>query len=45
MGLKMGQARAKRISPSAVICFGTPFPEMRGDIVPVRYDIFRKEVR
>lgn len=33
------------LSPSAVICLGKPFTEMRGNVIPVRYDIFRKEVR
>ncbi len=38
-------AMLEALSPSAVICFGEPFPEMRGTIIPVKYDIFRKEAR
>lgn len=33
------------LAPSAIICLGKPFPEMRGNVIPVKYDIFRKEVR
>ena len=33
------------ISPSAVICFGKPFPEMRGNIIAVDYISSRKVVR
>ena len=34
-----------RIEPEAVICFGTPFDEMRGNIIPVDYRSSRKVVR
>ena len=33
------------LSPSAVICLGKPFPEMRGNVIPVKYETFRREVR
>ena len=33
------------LDPSPIICLGKPFSEMRGDVIPVKYDIFRKEVR
>ncbi|WP_417082047.1 DUF4417 domain-containing protein [Mobilibacterium timonense] len=33
------------IEPEAVICFGTPFDEMRGNIIPVDYRSSRKVVR
>ena len=35
----------KRIQPSKVICFGTPFPEMKGNIIAVDYMASRKVVR
>ena len=31
------------LAPSAIICLGKPFAEMRGNVVPVKYDMFRKE--
>lgn len=34
-----------KIAPEAVICFGTPFDEMRGNIIPVDYRSSRKVVR
>ena len=34
-----------KIDPEAVICFGTPFDEMRGNIIPVDYRSSRKVVR
>lgn len=34
-----------KIEPEAVICFGTPFDEMRGNIIPVDYLSSRKVVR
>ena len=37
-------AMLDELAPSAIICLGTPFPEMGGNIIPVKYDIFRKEV-
>ena len=33
-----------QIEPTAIICFGTPFPEMDGNIVPVDYASSRKGV-
>ena len=38
-------AMLEALAPSAIICLGRPFPEMRGNIIPVKYDIYRKEVR
>lgn len=35
----------KRIQPSKIICFGTPFPEMAGNIVDIDYMESRKVVR
>lgn len=32
----------KRIKPSAVICFGSPFAEMQGNIIPVDYNSSRR---
>lgn len=34
-----------RLSPQTIIVFGTPFPEMQGNIVPVDYMASRKVVR
>ena len=34
-----------KIEPETVICFGTPFDEMRGNIIPVDYRSSRKVVR
>jgi len=34
-----------KIEPEAIICFGTPFDEMRGNIIPVDYRSSRKVVR
>lgn len=34
-----------RIEPEAVICFGSPFPEMEGDVITVDYMKSRKVVR
>ncbi len=34
-----------RIEPKAIICLGSPFPEMEGNIVIVDYSSSRKEVR
>jgi len=36
-------AMLERIDPTAVICLGEPFSEMRGNIIPVKYDIYRKD--
>lgn len=38
-------AMLERIMPSAIICFGTPFPEMEGNIISVDYRESRKVVR
>ena len=38
-------AMLERIAPSQIICFGTPFEEMEGNIVPVDYMESRKVVR
>ena len=38
-------AMLEALSPSAIICLGTPFPEMRGNVIHVNYETFRKEVR
>ena len=38
-------AMLEKIQPEMVICFGTPFDEMRGPIVPVDYMASRKGVR
>lgn len=35
----------KRIKPAKVICFGSPFPEMQGNIIAVDYMTSRKVVR
>lgn len=35
----------RRIQPEAIIVFGTPFPEMEGNILPVDYLSSRKVVR
>lgn len=32
----------ERIKPSAIICFGSPFAEMRGNIIPVDYITSRR---
>ncbi len=37
-------AMLERLNPSAIICFGKPFVEMRGNIIPVDYLSSRKEV-
>lgn len=34
-----------RIEPSAVICFGAPFPEMQGNLISIDYLSSRKAVR
>ena len=38
-------AMLERINPEAVICFGKPFEEMRGVLIPVDYIESRKGVR
>jgi len=36
-------AMLERLAPSVIICRGKPFIEMRGTIIPVKYDIYRKD--
>lgn len=38
-------AMLEKIHPEAVICFGTPFPEMKGNLINVDYCASRKVVR
>ena len=38
-------AMLEKIQPSKIICFGTPFDEMQGDIIKVDYMASRKAVR
>lgn len=38
------QAMMEKIRPEAVICYGTPFPEMEGHVIPVDYRALRKVV-
>ena len=38
-------AMLEALDPSAIICLGKPFDEMRGNVVPVKYEIFRREAR
>lgn len=38
-------AMCERLEPSAVICFGKPFDEMRGNVIAVDYLESRKAVR
>ncbi len=38
-------AMLERIEPSEIIVFGSPFPEMKGNIIPVDYRSSRKVVR
>ena len=35
----------ERLQPKKIIVFGTPFPEMQGNIMPVDYQPSRKAVR
>jgi len=37
-------AMLEELAPSVIICYGKPFKEMRGNIIPVKYEIFGKEV-
>ena len=32
----------KRVKPSAIICFGSPFAEMQGNIIPIDYNASRR---
>lgn len=38
-------AMLERLAPETIICFGIPFPEMRGNIIQVDYLASRKAVR
>ena len=38
-------AMTEKINPSKIICFGTPFPEMQGNLIVVDYRDSRKVVR
>ena len=38
-------AMLEKIKPSAIICFGPPFPDMQGNIIPIDYCSSRKVVR
>jgi hypothetical protein len=38
-------AMLDKLEPAAIICFGTPFEEMSGNIIPVDYRSSRKAVR
>lgn len=38
-------AMLERLEPEAIICFGTPFPEMQGNLIVVDYRASRKVVR
>lgn len=35
----------EKLSPSKILCFGTPFEEMEGNIIPIDYQASRKVVR
>lgn len=35
----------ERIQPEAVPCFGAPYPEMQGTVIPIDYRASRKVVR
>lgn len=35
----------RRIEPEAVICFGTPFPEMKGNLIEVDYLESRRRMK
>lgn len=37
-------AMLEKLSPEKIICFGKPFPEMKGNLVVVNYPDFRKKV-
>ena len=43
--LKGYDAMLNAIEPSAVICFGAPYPEMDGNIISVDYISSRKVIR
>ena len=38
-------AMLEKVNPEAIIVFGTPFPEMKGNIITVDYRQSRKVVR
>ena len=33
-----------RIQPDKIICYGTPFPEMQGDIIVVNYNNYKRKI-
>jgi hypothetical protein len=39
------EAMLNRLSPEAVICFGSPFSEMEGNVISVSYQESRRVVR
>ena len=43
--MKGYNAMLEAIKPYAVICFGDPFPEMKGNVIPVNYFSSRKVMR
>lgn len=38
-------AMLERLSPKNIICLGKPFPEMRGNIIPIKLSDARKAIR
>lgn len=38
-------AMLKKLNPSSIICLGNPFPEMKGNLIPVKFADARKAVR
>lgn len=38
-------AMMEKLNPSTILCFGTPFSEMEGNIISVDYRSSRKVVR
>ena len=38
-------AMLESIRPTKIICFGEPFPEMRGDLIPINYRASRVRER
>lgn len=46
LGFMRGYSKMlERLQPSVILCFGTPFPEMEGNIISVDYRESRKVVR
>ena len=35
----------EKLNPAKILCFGTPFEEMEGNIIPIDYRSSRKVVR